>query len=104
MADVTPATRSEILSELDSARREFIAARDATGVSMNYMDFGLADTTLSECVDAIGKLTDRAQIVDKLKRAYNDLPLVTADEPARPAVEHMRSTLVDLWKRLDTEA
>ena len=103
MPEVTPATRSEIVSELDSARREFIAARQATGVSMEYMDFGLADTTLSECVDAIAKLTDRDQIVDTLKRAYNDLPL-TSDEPARPAVEHMRSTLVDLWKRLDTEA
>lgn len=103
MPDVTPAIRSEILSELDSARREFIAARATTGVSTEYMDFGLADTTLSECMDAIGKLTDRTQIVDMLKRAYNDLPLAS-DEPARPAVEHMRSTLVDLWKRLDTEA
>jgi hypothetical protein len=103
MPEVTLATRSEILSELDSARREFVVARETTGVSTNYMDFGLADTTLSECMDAIGKLTDRAQIVDTLKRAYNDLPLVS-DEPARPAVEHMRSTLVDLWKRLDTQA
>jgi|SRR5215467_553560 len=103
MPDVTPATRSEILSELESARREFIAARDTTGVSTDYMDFGLADTTLSECVTAIGKLTDRAQIVGMLKRAYDDLPLVS-DEPARPAVEHMRSTLVDLWKRLEPEA
>jgi hypothetical protein len=103
MPEVTLATRSEILSELDSARREFVVARETTGVSTNYMDFGLADTTLSECMDAIGKLTDRAQIVDMLKRAYNDLPLVS-DEPARPAVEHMRSTLVDLWKRLDTQA
>ena len=103
MPDVTPATRSQILSELDSARRAFIAARDRTGVSMDEMDFGLADTTLSECVDAIGKVTDRAQIVDMLKRAYNDLPLVSYDEPARPVVDHMRSTLVDLWKRLDTE-
>jgi hypothetical protein len=103
MPDVTPATRSEILSELDSARLQFIAARATTGVSTNYMDFGLADTTLSECVDAIGQLTDRDQIVDTLKRAYNDLPLAS-DEPARPAVGHMRSTLVDLWKRLDTEA
>jgi hypothetical protein len=103
MPEATSATRSEIVSELDSARREFIAARQTTGVSMEYMDFGLADTTLSECVDAIGKLTDRDQIVDTLKRAYNDLPL-TSDEPGRPAVEHMRSTLVDLWKRLDTEA
>jgi hypothetical protein len=103
MRDVTPATRSEILSDLDSARREFITARETTGVSTEYMDFGLADTTLSECQEAIGKLTDRAQIVDVLKRAYNELPLAS-DEPARPAVEHMRSTLVDLWKRLDTEA
>jgi hypothetical protein len=102
MPDVTPATRSEILSELDSARREFIAARETTGVSTHYMDFGLADTTLSECVDAIAKLTDRVQIVDMLKRAYNDLPLV-GDEPARPAVENMRTTLVDLWTRLDSE-
>jgi hypothetical protein len=102
MPDVTPATRSEILSELDSARLQFIAARETTEVSTQYMDFGLADTTLSECVDAIGQLTDRDQIVDTLKRAYNDLPLAS-DEPARPAVEHMRSTLVDLWKRLDKE-
>ena len=103
MPDVTPATRSELLSELESARHEFIAARDTTGVSTDYMDFGLADTTLLECVAAIGKLTDRAQIVDMLKRAYSDLPL-GSDGPARPAVEHMRSTLVDLWKRLDPEA
>ena len=103
MPDITPATRSEILSELESARREFSAAREATGVSMREMAFGLADTTLSECVDEIGKLTDRAQIVANLKRAYNDLPLAS-EEPARAAVEHMRSTLVDLWERLDTEA
>jgi hypothetical protein len=103
MPKVTPATRSEILSELESARHEFIAARDTAQVSTGYMDFGLAETTLSECVSAIGKLTDRAQIVDMLKRAYSDLPL-GSDGPARPAVEHMRSTLVDLWKRLDPEA
>jgi hypothetical protein len=103
MPDVTPAIRSEIVSELESARHEFVAARDTTGVSTNYMGFGLADTTLSECVAAIGKMTDRAQIVDMLKRAYDDLPLVS-DEPARPAIEHMRTTLVDLWKRLDPEA
>ena len=103
MPDVTPATRSEILSELDSARREFVTARQTTGVSTEYMDFGLADTTLLECEEAIGKLTDRAQIVDLLKRAYDDLPLASA-EPARPAVEHMRSTLVNLWTRLDTES
>lgn len=102
MPDVSRATRSEILSKLDSARREFITARERTGVSKEYMDFGLADTTLLECVEAIGKLTDRAQIVDTLKRTYEDLPLAS-DEPARPAVEHMRSTLVNLWTRLDTE-
>jgi hypothetical protein len=33
MPDITPATRSEILSELDSARHHFIATRDATEVS-----------------------------------------------------------------------
>jgi hypothetical protein len=38
-----------------------------------------------------------------LKRAYDDLPLLS-DEPARPAIEHMQRTLVDLWKRLDPEA
>jgi hypothetical protein len=58
MPDVTPAIRSEILSELESARQEFVAARDTTGMSTHYMDFGLADTTLAECVAAIGKLTD----------------------------------------------
>ena len=73
------------------ARREFVAARETTGVSMDEMDFGLADTTLSECVDAISKLTDRAQIVGMLKRAYNELPLVSSDEPARPAARHPRA-------------
>ena len=102
MSDVTPATRSEILSRLDSVRREFIAARQTTGVSTDYMDFGLADTTLLESMDAIGKLTDRAQIVDILKRAYEDLPLVS-EEPARPAIDHMRSALVNLWTQLDSE-
>ena len=103
MPDVTPATRSEILSELDSARHHFIAIRAATEVREDYMGLELADTTLSECAAAIEKLTDRAQIVDVLRSAYNHLPIVS-DGPARPAVEDMRSTLVDLWKRLDPEA
>jgi hypothetical protein len=103
MPDVTPATRSEILSELDSARNHFIATRDTTQVTEDYMGFELADTTLSECTAAIEKLTDRAQIVDALQRAYNDLPLVS-DGPARLAVADVRTTLVDLWKRLDPEA
>src|SRR5215469_3436238 len=103
MPDVTPSTRSEILSELDSARHHFIASRDATDVTEDFMGLELADTTLSECAATIEKLTDRAQIVDTLQRAYNQLPLVS-DGPARPAVEDMRSTLVDLWKRLDPEA
>jgi hypothetical protein len=103
MPEVTLATRSEILSELDSARHHFIAARDATEVTEDYMGFELADTTLLECTAAIEKLTDRAQIVETLQRAYDHLPLVS-DGPARPAVEDMRNTLVDLWKRLDPEA
>jgi hypothetical protein len=103
MPDVSAATHSEILSELDSARHEFIATRDSTEAMKGYMGFELADTTLVECGAAIEKLTDRDQIVDRLKRAYDYLPMLT-DGPARPAVEHMRSTLVDLWKRLDPEA
>jgi len=104
MPDVTPATRSEILSELDSARHHFIASRDATDVTEDFMGLELADTTLSECAATIEKLTDRAQIVDTLQRAYNNLPLPVSDGPARPAIEEMRSTLVDLWKRLEPEA
>jgi hypothetical protein len=103
MPDVTPATRSEILSELESARHHFIASRDATDVAEDFMGLELADTTLSECAAAIEKLADRGQIIDTLQRAYNQLPLVN-EGPARPAVEEMRSTLVDLWKRLDREA
>jgi len=103
MPDVPAPVHSEIVSELESARHEFIAARDTTEASRGYMGFALADTTLLECVAAIEKVTDRDQIVDMLKRAYNNLPLVS-DGPARPAIEHMRSTLVDLWKRLDPEA
>ena len=38
-----------------------------------------------------------------LQRYYYYLPLMS-DGPARPAVEDMRRTLVDLWKRLDPEA
>jgi len=45
----------------------------------------------------------RAQIVDTLQRYYYYLPLMS-DGPERPAVEDMRRTLVDLWKRLDPEA
>jgi hypothetical protein len=103
MPDISPATRSEILSELDSARHHFSVTRHATEVREADMGFELADTTLSECAAAIEKLTDRAQIVDTLRRAYSQLPLVN-DGPARSAVEDMRSTLVDLWKRLDPEA
>jgi len=103
MPEVTPATRSEILSELNSARHHFIVTRDATEATEDYMGLELADTTLSECAAEIEKLTDQAQIVDTLRRAYNQLPVVS-DGPARPAVEDMRSTLVDLWKRLDPEA
>lgn len=103
MPDVALATRSEIISELNSARHHFIATRAATEVTEDYMGFELADTTLSECAAEIEKLTDQAQIVDTLQRAYNQLPVVS-DGPARPAVEDMRSTLVDLWKRLDPDA
>ena len=103
MPDVTPATRAEILSDLDAARHRFIANREESDVTEDYMGYELADTTLSECEAAIEKLTDRAQIVETLQRAYNQLPLMR-DGPARPAVENMRSTLVDLWKRLDPEA
>ncbi len=103
MPEVTAATRSEILSELESARNEFIATRDRTNATLGHMGFELADTTLMECAAAIEKLTDRDQIVDILKRTYNHLPLTT-DGPARLAVEHMRGTLSDLWKNLDPEA
>ena len=103
MPEVTPATRSEILSELDSARHHFIASRDGTEVPEDFMGLELADTTLLECAAAIEKLSERGQIVNALQRAYNDLPLVR-DGRARPAVEKMRSTLVDLWKRLEPEA
>jgi hypothetical protein len=96
------AVHSKIVDELESARHEFIAARDTTEASRGYMGFALADKTLLECVAAIEQLTDRTQIVDILKRAYNHSPLLT-DGPARPAVEHMRGTLVDLWKRLDPD-
>jgi hypothetical protein len=102
MPDVSAVTHSEVLSELESARHEFLATRDSTEATKNYMGFELADTTLLECAAAIEKLTDRDQIIDTLKRAYNHLPLMT-DGPARPAVEHMRSTLVDLWEGLEPD-
>lgn len=103
MPEVTAATRSEILSELDSARNEFVATRDRTEATNGSMGFDLADTTIVNCRVAIETLSDRDQIVEMLKRAYEHLPLL-ADGPARPALEHMRTTLVDLWKRLDPEA
>lgn len=103
MPEVTAATRSEILSELDSARNEFVATRDRTESTNGYMGFDLADTTMVSCRTAIEGLTDRDQIVATLQRAYNQMPLLS-DGPARPAVDHMRTTLVDLWKRLDPEA
>ena len=102
MPDVTLATRSEILSDLDAARQQFVAYREKSDVPEDYLGYELAGTTLSECESAIEKLTDRAQIVETLQRAYNQLPLVK-DGPARPAVENMRITLVNLWKRLDSE-
>jgi hypothetical protein len=103
MPVVSTVPHSEVLSELESARHEFLATRDSTEATRDSMGFELADTTLVECAAAIEKLTDRDQIIDTLKRAYNHLPLMT-DGAARPAVEHMRSTLVDLWEGLEPDA
>jgi hypothetical protein len=103
MPDVSAATHSEILSELDSARHHSIVTRDANEVTEDRMGVELADSTLLGCIAAVEKLTDRDQIVSALKRAYDALPMLTGG-PARPVVEDMRNTLVDLWKRLDAEA
>jgi hypothetical protein len=103
MPEVSAEVRSEILSELGSARHEFIAARDMTEATRGHMGFELADSTLLDCVAAIEKLTDQDQIVGTLKHAYDHLPLLT-DGAGRSAVEDMRNTLIDLWKRLDPEA
>ena len=88
---------------MDAARRELSLARDTAELQKGYMGFELADANLRECVAAIEKLTDRDQIVSMLSRAYDTLPLTTGGA-ARPVVEHVRDTLVDLRADLEQPA
>jgi hypothetical protein len=103
MSEVSPAMRSEILSALNAARRHLGATRDAAEIGGGHMGFELADANLRDCTSTIEQLTDRDQIIDMLKRTYDSLPLMTGGA-ARPVVEHIRDTIVDLWEELEPPA